>query len=103
MAALADGSPAGHSAHSARVVLLVVAGQADGGDGVGHGGRCLELQQADVVLDGEAVVVLVHHDGLDKRSNLSLNLLFMDVKHFYYRPIPTFLHSYTHNILTRSA
>ena len=64
MTALADGSPASYNAGGALLVLLHVDGQVDGGNGVGHGGGAGQLEHADVVLKGEAVVALVKHHGL---------------------------------------
>ena len=64
-ATLWGGSPAGNNAVGALIVLLVLVGQGDGGNIGSQGGWGLQLQQADVVLNVEAVIVLVEDNGLD--------------------------------------
>ena len=73
-ATLSGGAPAGDGAHGAPGVLLHVGGEGDSGHvGVeGDGGG--QLQQADVVLDGEGVVGLVQLHGLHGHVNLHVLL-----------------------------
>ena len=65
VAALAGGAPAGDGAGGAALVLLALGGQGDGAHMLSEGGRLLQLQQADVVGDGPAVVLLVQVDRFD--------------------------------------
>ena len=63
-AALGGGAPAGHGAHGAGGVLLPVVRQADG---VNHGAAevsgLFQIQDADIVVDGPAVIVGVEVDS----------------------------------------
>jgi hypothetical protein len=63
-AALGGGAPAGDGAHGAAGVLFHVGGEADGAHVLAEGGRLGQLQQADVILDRPAVIVLVQLHGL---------------------------------------
>merc|ERR1719436_984983 len=78
-AAAAGGAPAGDGAHGAGGVLLSVIGNADGPDhAAAEVGGLLQVEDADVVGDGPAVVVLVE-PHLGHSNVLLLGVVLVEV------------------------
>merc|ERR1719323_1802033 len=77
-ASLSGGAPAAHGADGAFVVLLHAVGDADGTNVGSHADGSIKSEHADVVVDVEAVVVLVEPD-LGHSEGLLVRIVLVQV------------------------